>query len=392
MRRALIALGLAVASGLAYAYLADPWRWLPGGVAAMIAGVVWFWAPNRRFASLSVEALKAQRDEAYPRAEQLAREALVAAGRARARRAHLICAGHELLCSVLVDQDKLEEAEGTARTLLDLYRKAGLTPQEHRPPERSLAHILLRAGKTDEAEALLRKLQEAFFFREHPLQRGAILSDLAALEAERGRPARAAEWNTRAIHLLETHRASDRELAVLYMNRGSNHSAAGQAGEALADYQKALFLHERAEPESAVTALLLSNAGVAELELGRPREAAKTLRRSVECWQRVATPWDPRLALTCHILAEALVGLNEWEEAAAYAQRSLEVKGGAEHAEYAAFVLTLAGIRERQGRRTEALALVSEAAPAVERQLGPSHAEVVRLRARIERLTGALAA
>ena len=383
---------MAIANTAAGLYLPDPWRWLPLAATALVAAAVWFGVPNRQFAQLSVEALKARREEAFPRAETQARAALAAAHRSHYRKPHLICAGQELLSGILLDQHKLDEAEQTARSLVALYAEAGLTPLEHRPPERTLAHILLRAGKIDEAETVLRRLQEAFFFREHPLLRGAILSDLAALESERGRAARAAEWNTRAIHLLETHKAGDRELAVLHMNRGGNYSYAGDSSAALADYQKALFLHERTEPESVVTALLLSNAGVAELELGRPREAAKTLRRSVESWQRVATPWDARFAMTCHILAEVLLALNEFDEAAAYGLRSLQVKGGAEHADYPAFVLTLAGIRERQGRRPDAVQLLAEALPATERRAGANHEDTIRLKARLERLTAAVAA
>lgn len=386
--RTLTVFALLAGNGGAIAYLPEPWRWLPLVMTLTLGAAVWFWSPNRQFAQASVEALKAQREEAFVRAEALARQALQVAQRARGRRAQLICAGQELLCSVLLDANKLEEAEQTARSLVAFYGKAGLKPHEHRPPERTLAHTLLRAGKIDEAEAVLRKLQEAIIFREYPLQRGAILGDLAALEAERDRPERAAEWNTRAIHLLESHRAGDRELAVLYMNRGGNYSASGDSAAALADYQKALFLHERAEPESAVTALLLSNAGVAEFDLGRPREAAKTLRRSVDVWQRVATPWDPRSALTCHILAEALIALNAFEDAAAFAERSLQVKGGAEHPDYAAFVLTLATVRERLGRPADALKLLEESQPPIEQRLGYHHADAVRIRARMERLAG----
>jgi tetratricopeptide (TPR) repeat protein len=232
-----------------------------------------FWQPNRRFDLLSAHFLEAQREESYGRAEGLALQCLVQAQRARSNQPRLVCQALDMLCTALLAQGKLDEAESAARQLMEASRRTMLSPPELRPPARTLAHVLLRRHKVDEAEALLRKLQDSTLFREYPLQRGAVLGDLASLEAERDRPARAAEWNTRAIHLLESHDAPERDLAVLYMNRGDNYAHSGDQSAALADYQKAIFLHERCEPESTTLALLLSNAGVAALNLGQPAEA-----------------------------------------------------------------------------------------------------------------------
>ena len=311
---------------------------------ATYQALVWYWRPNRAFAALGAQFLEAQREESLTRAEAVARECLVQAAAARAHRGRLTCLGLDMLATALMAQSKLEEAEAVARQLLAAYSPAQLSAADMRPPARTLAHVLMQRSKLDEAEALLRKLQDSIYFREFPLQRGAVLSDLAALEAERGRPVRAVEWNTRAIHLLESHGVAERELAVLYMNRGDNHTHATDPAAALADYQKAIFLHERFETESTTLALLLSNAGVAELDLGQLESAARTLRRSVECWQRVATPWDPRFAMSCHNLAQALAAVGQWEEAVAYAERSLEVKGGLDHPEYPIFRQALTAI------------------------------------------------
>jgi tetratricopeptide (TPR) repeat protein len=326
-------------------YLPSPLCWLPLVTLGLYEALALFWQPNRAFALLSAQFLEAQREEGYARAEGLARQCLAQAGRARSNQARLVCQALDMLCTALLAQDKLEEAETAARQLMQESSKTLLSPPELRPPARTLAHVLLRRHKVDEAEALLRKLQDSMLFREYPLQRGAVLGDLASLEAERERPARAAEWNTRAIHLLESHKAPERDLAVLYMNRGDNHAHSGDQASALADYQKAIFLHERCEPESTALAMLLCNAGVAELDLGQTAAAEKTLRRSVDLWQRVATPRDPRFAMTCHNLAQALATQGRWHEAMVFAERSLEVKGGLEHPDYVIFQQALTAIQ-----------------------------------------------
>ena len=340
--------------GAALWFLPAPWGLLPSLVCGAYWTLEWFWQPNRAFAALGAQFLEAQREESATRAEAVARECLAQAHRARAQRPRLICLALDMLTTALMAAGKLEEAEAAAGQLVEAYPQAMLSPAELRPPTRTLAHVLMRRQKIDEAEVLLRKLQDSIYFREFPLQRGAVLSDLAALEAERGRPSRAAEWNTRAIHLLESHSAPERDLAVLYMNRGGNYAHHGDQSSALADYQKAVFLHERFGPDSTTMALLLSNAGVAELDLGQVESAVKTLRRSVDCWQGVATPWDPRFAMTCHNLAHALAALGCWGEAAAYAERSLEVKGGLSHPDYPTFHQALTAILAAQGRTSSA--------------------------------------
>ena len=322
-----------------------PWSLFPLAAVLFYQASNWFWKPNRACAALGAQFLTAQRDEAPTSAEAIARACLAQAAGARVHRGRLVCLAQDMLCTALLAQDKLEEAESVARQLMAAAPRALLSPAEMRPAQRTLAHVLLRRHKIDEAEALLRQLQDSILFREQPLQRGAVLSDLAALEAERHHPGRAAEWNTRAIHLLELHSAPDRDLAVLYMNRGDNHAHNANHVDALADYQKAIFLVERAEPENTTLALLLSNAGVAEFDLGQSAAAVKSLRRSFECWQRVATPWDPRFAMTAHNLAQALAALGQFDEAITFAERSLEVQGGSQHPDYPTFRQTLSALQ-----------------------------------------------
>lgn len=325
--------------------LPSPLCWLPLVLVSAYQALAFFWLPNHSFALLSAQFLVAQREESHARAEALARQGLLQAQRARSNQARLVCQALDMLCMALLAQNKLEEAESAARQLMEASTRTLLSPPELRPPARTLAHVLLRRHKVDEAEALLRKLQDSMLFREYPLQRGAVLGDLALLEAERDRPARAADWNTRAINLLESHGAPERDLAALHMNRGDNYAQSGDQAAALADYQKAIFLLERCEPESTTLALLLSNAGVAALDLGQAVAAERTLRRSAELWQRVATPRDPRFAMTCHNLAQALATQGRWPEAVAFAERSLEVRGGPEHPDYPIFQQALTAIQ-----------------------------------------------
>jgi tetratricopeptide (TPR) repeat protein len=331
-------------------FVPAPWNYLPVAGLGALCLTRWYLKPNRLCAAAGAEFLEAEREEAFSRAEAIARRHRRMAATARRGRNHLVYQGDDMYCRALSGQEKWHQAEIVARELIEHFERSKLRPDEFRPPQRTLAHILIRQGKIDEAEALLRRLQESDLVRGYPLQRGAILSDLAALESERGRHDRAMEWNTRAIHMLETHAAAQRDLAILYMNRGGNYSHLREHPAALADYQIAIHAMERIDPDSSSLALLRSNAGVAEMELGQLDRAVAQFRKSIDLWQKIATPWDPRVAMTNHNLAEALLRQGNAKEAMFFAMRSLEVKGAEAHPHYAAFRETFEAIRAAQDR------------------------------------------
>jgi len=340
----------AIACGAAGYWLPAPWNLIPAGLFALLLFTRWFLKPNRLCAAAGAEFLEAEREEAYSRAESIAVRFRQAAARARIGRARLVYQGDDMWCRALMGLEKWQPAELAARELIERFTHAKLRPDEFRPPQRTLAHILIRQGRVDEAETVLRRLQESDGVRDYALQRGAILSDLAALESERGRHDRAVEWNTRAIHMLETHAAAQRDLAILYMNRGGNYSHQGDHSSALADYQLAIHALERLEPDSSSLAMLRCNAGVAEMEMGQLEKAASQLRKSIDLWQKIATPWDPRVAMTNHNLAEVLHRQGHHHDALFFAMRSLEVKGGEAHPNYAGFRETYEAIRAAQDR------------------------------------------
>ena len=148
------------------------------------------------------------------------------------------------------------------------------------------------------------------------------LEDLAVLEIFDGGPERE-RLSAEALALGQALDVDDALLATLFTTRGIAHVFANRTAEAAAYYREAARLAERVGNAAALSRALLNLSDL----LGRtePAGAAETARAAADHARRIGE----RLVLGIAIgnLAEALLALGEWDEAASVLAAAVEQDG-----------------------------------------------------------------
>jgi tetratricopeptide (TPR) repeat protein len=175
---------------------------------------------------------------------------------------------------------------GLERGCADLARLA-LNAQQKARAYRAEAELHVVRGRLAEAE---RVAIEALAWAEQADEVPGLLdtlNTLAGTHYEQGRYREAAAWLERAVHLCRLHDAA--ELPIGLNNLALVWQAVGRVGEALAQHREAFRLAQ--SRDNLVTSVAaLNNQARAQLAFGRPDEAEKLLRRSLELAQALADP------------------------------------------------------------------------------------------------------
>jgi serine/threonine protein kinase/tetratricopeptide (TPR) repeat protein len=120
----------------------------------------------------------------------------------------------------------------------------------------------------------------------------------------------------------------------------------------------------------------LDTLGTIRLAQGRYPDAERLYRESLEIFERLLQPNDPRIGSSLNNLAETRRALGQADEAAALYERAIAIQSaalGADAEPVAQAVNNLAIVRVDQGRLADAEALFRRALDSRRRTLGPRH-------------------
>jgi class 3 adenylate cyclase/predicted ATPase len=243
----------------------------------------------------------------------------------------------------------VEHAEAARQTYLDRADTRGAARAQT-----VAGRALRRSGRHSDAR---RQLTEALAVLgpEPDTDTVGALEDLAALEIFDGGPERE-RLSAEALALGQALDVDDALLATLFTTRGIAHVFANRTAEAAAYYREAARLAERVGNAAALSRALLNLSDL----LGRtePAGAAETARAAADHARRIGE----RLVLGIAIgnLAEALLALGEWDEAASVLAAAVEQDGLGDVEAIRLCGGLLAGLRGDAELASTALALRSD--------------------------------
>jgi len=262
----------------------------------------------------------------------------------------------------------LEEAYQLSRALPDVSTRGRASG--------SLAQTLSRAGEFSRAEALF---QEGFnalpderryaLDRIFCLERGAEIATNAGNSREAIARAKAARGMLRQLPI----RSELAELNTL-ITLASAYSGGGRLQEAVGAFQQAAVrLGELGRSDTQRSGTVFNNWGVALIRAGRPLEAERVLRRSIDI-SMASRSEESVQAMPLVNYARALFELGKLDQAADYAERGLaEAQAIGDEVPIREGLLLLAAIYRDQGNRDRAARVVSKAAEHFKRTLPASH-------------------
>jgi serine/threonine-protein kinase len=284
----------------------------------------------------------------------------------------------------------LEEAYRLSRGLTNISTRATASC--------SLAQALSRAGDSQRADALF---QDGFHaLPDEPryaldrifcLERGSEIAKNTGNSRDAVARAQAARDMLRRLPI----RSELAELNTLITLAGS-YSGAGRFQEAAAAFERAAArLQELGRGDTQRSGTVFNNWGVALIRAGRPLDAERVLRKSIDISMASGTE-EAVQAMPLVNYARVLLDLGKLEQARDYAERGLaKAKQEGDEAPTREGLLLLAAICRDQGNLDCAAKLVSEAEARFDRDLPRSHiafAELARQRALNAKSAGDLAA
>jgi serine/threonine protein kinase len=262
----------------------------------------------------------------------------------------------------------LEEAYGLSRGLRNASTRGKASC--------SLAQALSRAGDAQRADALF---QDGFntipdepryaLDRIFCLERGAEIAKNSGNSREAIARAEAARNILPRLPI----RSELAELNTLITLAGS-YSSAGRYPEAAAAFEQASArLAEIGRADTQRSGTVFNNWGVALILAGRPLEAERVLRRSINISMASGTE-EAVQAMPLVNYARVLFDLGKLDQAGDYAERGLaKAQAAGDEAPIREGLLLLAAIYRGKGDRDRASKMVSEAAARFDRTLPPGH-------------------
>jgi serine/threonine-protein kinase len=282
---------------------------------------------------------------------------------------------------VLANDGQGGNAVEPARKALALRERLGNNPKETTAARDMLGYILSRVGQYDESRRLLeRSLKEriALFGPQHR-EVATTLHHLGMLYAAQG------QWE----------QAEARYREALAMKRAvlpENDLSVLNTVQSLAATLAGLMRFDEAEPllrelverrrqvlgtQSAPVAVALNELALVQQDRGRPEEAIRTFREAIAIEEVTASTQAVSRAVTLNNLATALEDVGD-PQAETYYRRSLEMRQAA----LPAGDLSIARAQHnlgrwllREGRLSEARALMTQALAARSAKLAPKHQE-----------------
>jgi serine/threonine-protein kinase len=251
----------------------------------------------------------------------------------------------------------------------------------------SLAQALSRAGDLQRADALFRDGFNALPDEpRYALDRIFCLERGSEIANNSGNPREAIARAQAARDLLQRLpiRSELADLNTLITLAGS-YSGAGRFQEAAAAFERAAGrLQELGRADTQRSGTVFNNWGVSLIRAGRPLEAERVLRKSIDISKASGTE-EAVQAMPLVNYARVLLDLGKSEQARDYAERGLaKAKQAGDDVPTREGLLLLAAIWRDQGHLDRAARLVSEAAARFDRSLPRGHiafAELARQRA-----------
>jgi len=277
-------------------------------------------------------------------------------------------------------QYTVQDEYAKARSLLEeAYRLARGLPEVSTRGRAAcgLAQVLSRTGDLPRAEALFREGYHVIpaeprygLERIFCLERGSEIASNGGNAREAVARAQAARQVLRQLPI----RSEIAEVNTLITLAGA-HSGAGRYREAADAFARAAArLTELGRADTQRSGTVFNNWGVALLRAGRPLDAEKVLRRSIDISMTGGTQESVQ-AMPLVNYARALFDLGRLDQARDYAERGLaKAKLAGDEVPVREALLLLAGIYRGEGDLDRAARVVSEATEHFGRSLPPGHA------------------
>ncbi|MCX6841728.1 MAG: tetratricopeptide repeat protein [candidate division WOR-3 bacterium] len=358
----------------------------------------------------------------YDEAEPLYRRALAIFEREHGPEHETVCGCLVWLARTLRNRGRHDEAEVLCRRALGVMEQPGRAAALQLDAVNNLASVLIEEEKYNEAEEFARRaltISEKELGPDHS-DTSDSLNTLAVLFMMQRRYAESESLLRRALANLEKNLGTNHPLVMITMDN------LGMVLHHLCRYTEAESLHRRAlriseetlGPGHPDTALVMNQLGTVLREQGRYAEAEPLLRRALAVFQKKAGPDHPyTIRMTSNLIglltkrgnyaeAEPMVlsaiathekklgpdhpqtahalhaaGLlyrdqGRYAEAETYLRRSLEIRtrvNGPEHPDTLTSLDSLGTLEDRRGRYAEAESLYRDALEKRERVLGPEH-------------------
>ncbi len=299
-------------------------------------------------------------------AEKLHREAVRIATRVEGAVGPTVAESLLSLSKAKLAQGNRGAAERIARQAL-VVESGALGKQDPRllDVQSQVGAVLIEAGKYKEAEALLRKTlsaQREILGRQHPDVSDTLQSLAYTLHRE-GSWAAAEAINRDLLQAVRTqYGPSHRLVDEVLVNLGTDVDAQGRQAEALRYYEQALEIRRQNFPrDSAQVAQALLLIAGAHRGLKEYPDAVSFSRQALEILEKVH---DPHVDFALREIGRDYMGLGRPAKAEPYLRRALALRRqslGKDHPDLATAKFTLADCLVDLGRYDEAAALLREA-------------------------------
>jgi tetratricopeptide (TPR) repeat protein len=334
--------------------------------------------------SLHGLALALLRQDKLADAETSAREALSLRRKLFGNEHQDVASSALNLAVVLLEERKLAEAETLTREALATRRK--VLANDHLDVAtglNTLANVLSREGKLPDAETSLREalvIRKKWLGDVHP-ELAVSLNDLALLLQEESKLAEAEALYLEALAVGRAVYGEEHpELATTLANLSMLHRKQNRLAEAEKAARDALEMRRRLlGQEHSLVANSLSGLGVVLRDQGRLAEAEALQRKAVEMQKKLAGVEHSEVAVFLTNLADVLDDQRKLAEAEGAYTESLAILRkvyGREHPQTAHVLNGLGVTFQKQGKLAEAETTLNEALVVMRKFLGNEHTEI----------------
>jgi tetratricopeptide (TPR) repeat protein len=267
-------------------------------------------------------------------------------------------------------QGDITGSETTYKQAIELAKQQGQNSLGYATAINMLAGLYTATSRESEAEKLyleaigiLEKLDGA----EAKALLMAAYDNLSGCYSHHGDPAKALEYNAKALKYFETQpNTSPVELAKCLNNRASILIAMQKYTEAKDTWLKCVDL-VKDSPDESFKAVLLDNIALAYDRLGQKEKAYETRKEALKKFVKVYGPNHPEVAKCLSNLAAIAIELNSLSEAASYYEQMIDIlrtAAGAQHPLTISAKQHYRALLEKMGRTAEVAALDKELASA----------------------------
>ena len=311
----------------------------------------------------------------------------------------------ELLIGQVYNQLSLhEQAQPLFRAARDRRRElGGADDPRGAEAEKRLAISLHRQARYAEAEPLLRALAARAERRGDDLELASVYSNYANLKRQTGDYEAAVEMLERGVAILSAQGDIDtRSLATSLNNLGLAYWRQQRSRPAIVTFRRALALHSKNAPGSALVSGTLQNLLEVHRDIGELEQAEDYGRQSLALHRAVYPEFHPAIANTLAALANVARKANEFDKARELYEESIANFAGSQRPDHPDFAWTLRGyatLLRQQGDVKGALEAYERALAVRRKAFGDRHPEVAqswhdlaRGRLAVDDLEGAFAA